>query len=114
MAAYFLFFAELPDGESHARFAILLSFQSNEQRIRRLITPDLQITWGGQPIKFDLKRQAQTRLFTETKCKKYVVVTLQAQACSRKRPIRNNCEFFHLDFVEIAGDRVSRAGVREI
>ena len=24
----------------------------------------------------DLKQQAQTRLFTETKCKKYVVITL--------------------------------------
>ena len=46
-AAYFLFFEELAHGESDARFAILSSFQSNEQRISRLITLDLQMTWGA-------------------------------------------------------------------
>ena len=68
--------------------------QSNEQRIKRLITLDLQITWEEQPIKFDLKWQAQTRLFTEIMSKKYVVITLQAQACYRKRPIKINLDFF--------------------
>ena len=90
-AAYFLFFAELAHGESDARFAILSSFQSNEPL-------DLQITRGKQPVKFDLKRQDQTRLFTETMCKKYVVITLQAQACYRKRPTRINLDLFSLRF----------------
>jgi len=41
---------------------------------------------------------AQTRLFTETMCKKYVVITLQAQACYRKRPVRIKLNFFSLRF----------------
>ena len=78
------------------------------------MTLDLQIRRGKQPIKFDIKRQAQTRLFIETMCKKYVVITLQAQSCYRKRPIRINFDCVHLGFVEIAGDRVCLAGVSEI
>jgi len=100
-AAYFLFFAELAHGQSDARFAILSSFQRNDQRIIRLIT-------------LDLRWQVKTRLFTKTMCKKYVVITLQAQAIYRKRQIKINLDFCSLDFVEVVGDRVSRAGVQEI
>ena len=91
-SAYFLFFAELSHSESDARFAILASFQSNEQRIRRLIKLDFRSRGGEQPIKFDLKRQAHSRLFTESMCKQYVVITLQAQACYRKWLIRINID----------------------
>ena len=49
---------------------------------------------GGTANQIRFKAATQTRLFTETMCKKYVVITLQAQACNRKRPIIINLDLF--------------------
>ena len=89
-AAYLFFFVELVHGQLDPRFAMLL-FPCNKHRIRRFITLGAQNTWGKTANRKWYKA-ATPDTFAETECKKYVVITLQARACYRRRPIRTSID----------------------
>ena len=89
-ATYFFFFAELAHGESDPCFAILL-FPCNKHHIRRFITLRAQNMWGKTANRKRYKA-ASPDTFAETERKKCVVITLQARARYRKRPIRTGID----------------------